>query len=117
MTGFDGTTTGAAPTTMTDGAWRDPARAIDERVDALVAAMTLDEKLAQLYGVWVGASDEGGDVAPHQHDLDDHVDLEALLPNGLGQRNTRQRRPSYVFAGGLAPGPPREWTALRLAPS
>lgn len=85
MTGFDGTTTGAAPTTVTDGAWRDPARAIDERVDALVAAMTLDEKLAQLYGVWVGASDEGGDVAPHQHDLDDHVDLEALLPNGLGQ--------------------------------
>lgn len=58
----------------------------DERdVAALIGAMTLDEKLAQLYGVWVGASDSGGDVAPHQHDMDDVVDLEALLPNGLGQ--------------------------------
>jgi len=47
--------------------------------------MTLEEKLAQLYGVWVGASNEGGDVAPHQHDLNDTVDLEALLPSGLGQ--------------------------------
>ena len=47
--------------------------------------MTLDEKLAQLYGVWVGASDEGGDVAPHQHDLNDDVDLDELLPSGLGQ--------------------------------
>ena len=55
------------------------------RVDDLVAAMTLDEKIAQLYGVWVGASDSGGDVAPHQHDMDDVVDLDALLPHGLGQ--------------------------------
>ena len=39
--------------------------------------MTLEEKLAQLYGVWVGASDDGGgDVAPHQHDMNDDVDLD-----------------------------------------
>ncbi|GAA5031366.1 beta-glucosidase [Microbacterium fluvii] len=55
------------------------------RVEELIAAMTLPEKIAQLYGVWVGASDSGGDVAPHQHDLDDTVDLDALLPAGLGQ--------------------------------
>jgi beta-xylosidase len=55
------------------------------RVDELIAAMTLEEKIAQLYGVWVGASDEGGDVAPHQHDLDDAVDLDELVPQGLGQ--------------------------------
>ncbi|WP_438854205.1 beta-xylosidase/alpha-l-arabinosidase [Agromyces sp. M3QZ16-3] len=75
------------PTTpVTDAAWRDPARSIDERVAALMAEMTLDEKLAQLYGVWVGAADDGGgDVAPHQHDLNDDVDLDALLPSGLGQ--------------------------------
>jgi beta-xylosidase len=48
-------------------------------------AMTLDEKIAQLYGVWVGASDSGGDVAPHQHEMDDEIDLDALLPSGLGQ--------------------------------
>src|SRR3712207_2868997 len=47
--------------------------------------MTLDEKIAQLYGVWVGASSEGGEVAPHQHDMENVVDLDELLPNGLGQ--------------------------------
>ncbi|GGI43657.1 beta-xylosidase [Agromyces flavus] len=80
----DATATPAAP--MTDAAWRDSARPLDERVEALVAAMTLDEKLAQLYGVWVGASDDGhADVAPHQHDLNDDVDLDDILPAGLGQ--------------------------------
>ena len=47
--------------------------------------MTLEEKVAQLYGVWVGAGHDGGEVAPHQHDMDDVVDLDALLPHGLGQ--------------------------------
>lgn len=65
--------------------WNDPAHDIDTRVSALIEAMTLDEKIAQLYGVWVGASAEGGEVAPHQHDMDDAVDLDALLPAGLGQ--------------------------------
>lgn len=55
------------------------------RVEELIDSMTLEEKIAQLYGVWVGASDEGGDVAPHQHDLDDAVDLDDILPQGLGQ--------------------------------
>ncbi|WP_199921208.1 beta-glucosidase [Streptomyces globisporus] len=47
--------------------------------------MTLEEKTAQLYGVWVGASDEGAEVAPHQHDMEEPVDLDELLPDGLGQ--------------------------------
>ena len=47
---------------------RDPARTTADRVDALIAALTLEEKVAQLYGVWVGAGDDGGEVAPHQHD-------------------------------------------------
>jgi len=55
------------------------------RVDEIIAQMTVEEKIAQLYGVWVGASDSGGDVAPHQHDVEEVVDLEALLPRGLGQ--------------------------------
>ena len=65
--------------------WHDRARQPAERVESLVAAMTLTEKLAQLYGVWVGADASGGDVAPHQHDMDDEVDLDALLEHGLGQ--------------------------------
>ncbi|MDT0181847.1 glycoside hydrolase family 3 N-terminal domain-containing protein [Microbacterium sp. ARD31] len=57
----------------------------DDPVERLVSVLTLEEKLAQLYGVWVGASDEGGDVAPHQHDVEEVVDLDQLLPLGLGQ--------------------------------
>ncbi|MFS0866305.1 glycoside hydrolase family 3 N-terminal domain-containing protein [Microbacterium sp. 179-B 1A2 NHS] len=55
------------------------------RVDELLEDMTLEEKIAQLYGVWVGADDSGGDVAPHQHDMENVVDLDELLPSGLGQ--------------------------------
>jgi len=65
--------------------WNDPAAPVAARVDALIGAMTLEEKIAQLYGVWVGASDQGGEVAPHQHDMEEPVDLDALLPTGLGQ--------------------------------
>ncbi|MFC4021526.1 glycoside hydrolase family 3 N-terminal domain-containing protein [Micromonospora sp. GCM10011542] len=65
--------------------WKDPTRDLTTRVDALVAAMTLAEKVAQLYGVWVGASADGGEVAPYQHDMEEPVDLDALLETGLGQ--------------------------------
>ena len=72
------------PTTSAP-AWRDVTASSHDRVDALLAELSLEEKIAQLFGVWVGASSEGGDVAPHQHDMDDVVDLDALLPKGLGQ--------------------------------
>lgn len=65
--------------------WNDLSLPVTERVDALIDAMTIEEKTAQLYGVWVGASDQGGEVAPHQHDMEEAVDLDALLPSGLGQ--------------------------------
>ncbi|MFC9491086.1 glycoside hydrolase family 3 protein, partial [Streptomyces hydrogenans] len=66
-------------------AWNDPRLGTEARVDALLGEMTLQEKIAQLFGVWVGASDEGAEVAPHQHDMEETVDLDALLPDGLGQ--------------------------------
>lgn len=75
----------AVETTPEVPLWNDPAHSVSTRVSALIEAMTLQEKIAQLYGVWVGASDEGGDVAPHQHDMEEAVDLDALLPTGLGQ--------------------------------
>ncbi|WP_121750535.1 glycoside hydrolase family 3 N-terminal domain-containing protein [Streptomyces sp. E2N166] len=75
----------AVETTPEVPLWNDPAHSLTTRVTALIKAMTLEEKIAQLYGVWVGASDEGGDVAPHQHDMEEAVDLDALLPTGLGQ--------------------------------
>ncbi|WP_374116205.1 beta-glucosidase [Streptomyces sp. CoH27] len=65
--------------------WRDVSLDPATRADALIAAMTLREKTAQLVGVWVGASDEGGEVAPHQHEMEEPPDLDELLPHGLGQ--------------------------------
>lgn len=66
--------------------WRDPAAPPVERAGDLIARMTTREKVAQLYGVWVGIDSAGGDVAPHQHEL-------AVLPrawdeligDGIGQ--------------------------------
>ena len=67
------------------GPWSDPARPAAERAAALIAELTIEEKVAQLYGVWVGASDQGGEVAPHQHEMEEGVDFDELLPSGLGQ--------------------------------
>jgi beta-xylosidase len=67
-------------------AWQDVRRSVAQRVDALVAAMSLAEKLAQLVGVWVGADPAGGAVAPHQSDLTgDPVVWRDVITNGLGQ--------------------------------
>lgn len=48
--------------------------------------MSLEEKAAQLYGVWVGADASGEGVAPHQHELaQGPADWDAFIANGLGQ--------------------------------
>lgn len=54
-------------------------------VDELISRLTLEEKVAQLYGVWVGANADGGDVAPNQHELTGDIDMDAIVPLGLGQ--------------------------------
>ena len=70
---------------MTTHTWQDRSATPAQRAEALLADLTLEEKVAQLVSIWVGASKEGGDVAPHQHDMDDVIDLDAFLANGLGQ--------------------------------
>jgi beta-xylosidase len=65
--------------------WQDTTLPAPVRAAELLARMTLEEKLAQLYGVWLGSSADGADVAPHQHELSEDIDLDALLPHGLGQ--------------------------------
>ncbi|MFG2626626.1 glycoside hydrolase family 3 N-terminal domain-containing protein [Streptomyces sp. NPDC048473] len=75
----------AEPAPAVDGPWRDPSLTPEERVADLVARMTLEEKAAQLYGVWVGADADGDGVAPHQNDMVDPVDWEDLTTRGLGQ--------------------------------
>lgn len=67
------------------GPWTDVSLPVGTRVDSLIAAMTLREKVAQLYGVWVGATTDGEGVAPLQNDLSEDFDLDELLPYGLGQ--------------------------------
>ncbi len=56
------------------------------RVDELVAAMTPEEKVAQLVGLWVGADASGGGVAPHQADMSGNVPAWSdVIAHGLGQ--------------------------------
>jgi beta-xylosidase len=65
--------------------WHNTALPTAKRVAALIEALPLEEKIAQLYGIWVGASSDGEEVAPYQHDMEENIDLDALLPRGLGQ--------------------------------
>ncbi|WP_209648673.1 beta-glucosidase family protein [Kibdelosporangium banguiense] len=51
-----------------------------------MARMTVPEKIAQLYGVWVGVDAAAGNVAPHQHEFAAAPpDWEALISSGIGQ--------------------------------
>ncbi|MFC4616611.1 glycoside hydrolase family 3 N-terminal domain-containing protein [Cellulomonas algicola] len=65
--------------------WRDATRTPDERAAALVAAMTVDEKVSQLVGLWVGADASGGGVAPHQADMTGDLSWDEVIADGLGQ--------------------------------
>lgn len=65
--------------------WRDSTAPTEARVGALIDAMSTAEKVAQLYGIWVGAGSDGGEVAPHQNEMADEINLDELLPDGLGQ--------------------------------
>ncbi|GAA4021920.1 glycoside hydrolase family 3 N-terminal domain-containing protein [Streptomyces plumbiresistens] len=71
---------------MTTAPWRDPALPAAARVDDLLSRMTLEEKTAQLYGVWVGATaTDGGEVAPLQREMTADYDWDELITHGLGQ--------------------------------
>jgi beta-xylosidase len=70
---------------MPTAPWQDPALPATDRVDDLLARMTLEEKTAQLYGVWVGASTDGDSVAPHQQHMNADYDWDELITRGLGQ--------------------------------
>ncbi|GGN73136.1 beta-glucosidase [Actinoplanes lobatus] len=69
-----------------DARWHDPRLSPIERAENLVPLMTLEEKIAQLAGVWVGADADGAGVAPHQADMTGTTPpLDALIGSGLGQ--------------------------------
>ena len=59
---------------------------VSDRVLDLLGQMTLEEKLAQLVGLWVGAASGGGVVAPLQGEMEqaDAPQFEAFAAHGLG---------------------------------
>jgi beta-glucosidase len=66
------------------GIWRDPSAPVADRVRDLLGRLTTGEKIAQLYGVWVGV-DAAGDVAPRQQDAAPPPDWDTLIESGIGQ--------------------------------
>jgi beta-xylosidase len=79
---------GVSAGTGQEEAWRDPARPAEERVADLLGRMTLEEKIAQLGSVWMGASGDGdGGVAPMQDQFFNfgQPPFEEQIKNGLGQ--------------------------------
>jgi beta-xylosidase len=82
MTGQLPVDTGSALTGVAP--WRDPELSPFERADALIPLMTLEEKIAQLVGLWV--RDASGDqVAPHQDDMTTESSWSKAIQHGLGQ--------------------------------
>lgn len=71
---------------ITQEVWRDPSAPARERVADLISRMSVREKIAQLYGVWVGMDATGRDVAPHQHDFASApAEWDELITDGIGQ--------------------------------
>ncbi|MBO4259282.1 glycoside hydrolase family 3 N-terminal domain-containing protein [Streptomyces griseorubiginosus] len=64
--------------------WADPACPRDERVESLLAEMTLEEKLAQLGSAWPGVERVSGNVAPMQDVFARHTDFGQASKDGLG---------------------------------
>jgi beta-glucosidase-like glycosyl hydrolase len=64
--------------------WADTSKPLAERVEMLLNEMTLDERLAQLTSVWVGAELGSGNVAPMQEAFADPMSFEEASAHGLG---------------------------------
>ncbi|MDS1268845.1 glycoside hydrolase family 3 N-terminal domain-containing protein [Lipingzhangella sp. LS1_29] len=74
-----------SPTAADLPPWSDPEHSPEERVEALLAAMTPQEKVAQLSGVWLGASDVTGNVAPFQREMaDENFEWSDWVTTGVG---------------------------------
>ncbi|MET9870624.1 glycoside hydrolase family 3 N-terminal domain-containing protein [Streptomyces sp. NPDC006386] len=80
------TTTTPDPTGLTPAdPWADPGLPADERVEALLARLTLQEKVAQLSSTWEDVEPAGPDVAPGTSLFDRVGDLDVTARHGLGQ--------------------------------
>ncbi|GAA3567125.1 glycoside hydrolase family 3 N-terminal domain-containing protein [Nonomuraea rosea] len=73
-----------SPASGESAPWQDERLSPAQRAETLIPLMTLEEKIAQLVGVWVGADASGGGVAPHQSDMEG-VEWSTVISQGLGQ--------------------------------
>lgn len=77
---------GAPPQTAgADRPWADPALPVGDRAEALLARLTLEEKVAQLSSTWEDVEPAGPDVAPGTSLFDRVGDLDVTARHGLGQ--------------------------------
>lgn len=81
MTATDGQRTSAV---TGDRPWTDADAPLDDRVELLLSAMTLEEKIAQLASVWLGFDQPEAMVAPGQDVFTDPVPYEQSTRHGLG---------------------------------
>ncbi|MBO9578384.1 MAG: glycoside hydrolase family 3 C-terminal domain-containing protein [Microbacteriaceae bacterium] len=58
---------------------------MSQRVARLLAELSLEEKVAQLTGAWISASNDGAEVAPNQNEMTEEIDLDRIVTEGLGQ--------------------------------
>ncbi len=77
---------GAPSEASSSDPWRRADLPVSQRVEDLLGRMSLEEKVAQLYGVWLEVDEASGEVAPHQRDFAaEGLDWDVVTVNGLGQ--------------------------------
>ncbi len=76
---------GGLPQEESDRPWTDPALPVADRVDALLARLTLPEKVAQLSSTWEDIEADGPEVAPGSNHFGRVGDLDETARHGLGQ--------------------------------
>jgi beta-xylosidase len=64
--------------------WQDPDLDASARLDALMADMSLPEKLAQLGSIWLGFDTVTGEVAPKQDVFSRNISWPASVKDGIG---------------------------------
>ena len=81
--------------------WQDPDVLASDRLDALIAEMTLAEKLAQLGSVWLGFDVVTGEVAPMQNVFSRNVSWPESVQEGIGHLHPGIRDPPVTAAEGV----------------
>ena len=79
-----------------------PVTVVEERVEALLAEMTLAEKVAQLGSIWLGFDQASGEVAPMQNVFSRATSFAEATTHGLGQL-TRVFGTAPIDRGGGSP--------------